>query len=380
VAKGVSAGRGACFRIVLLDSEPGALACWKDTVAVGLDSGSIFILSAITGSQVAILSGHAHYVASLVFSPDGALLVSGSWDNTVKLWDMQTGGVIKTFQGHTDWVESVSISADCTTIASGAFDKSVRLWDIQTGECHHIIKQEDSIDYVCFSPLDTRHLISISGGKVWQWDIHGQQIAPVYNGSHLAFSSDGTRFVMCNGSVVEVKSFHSHVIVAKFHMVNKNARCCCFSPDDRVIAVATGSTVYIWDITSSDPHLLEILTGHTKDITSLKFTSPSSLTTLSHDKLVKFWEVGAASADPLLTDPKSTPLALLGALATGDISTHNHSNNILTMPLEESSDHTNSSLSYPHYTSSPKPKLPHQDDSLISSRAIVNPCKTHFYF
>jgi len=62
---------------------------------------------------------------------DGTLLVSGSRDDTVKLWDVQTGGVIKTFRGHTDCVLSVAISADCTMIISGSSDKTIHLWDIQ---------------------------------------------------------------------------------------------------------------------------------------------------------------------------------------------------------------------------------------------------------
>jgi len=295
--------------MISLDSEPKALACWGDTVAVGLDSGSIIILSAITGGQVAILSGYTGHGGGLVFSPDGALLVSSSRNYTVKLWDMQTGGVIKTFQGHTGWVNSVSISADCTTIASGSFDESVRLWDIQTGECHQIIEQEDDVDYVCFFPLDPKHLISISGGEIWQWDISGRRIAPESNGSCFAFSLDGTLFVVCDGPVFEVRRSDSKEIVATFSIPNDEIRCCCFSPDNQVIAVAADTTVYIWDITSTDPHLLETTIGHSLDIFSLAFSSPSSLITISRDKSVKFWQIETLSTDPVPADLKSPPLA-----------------------------------------------------------------------
>jgi WD40 repeat protein len=104
--------------------------------------GDIIILDAITGSQMAVLSGHT-WVNCLTFSSDGKSLVSGSDDKTVKLWDMQTGGVVKTFHGHTQWVWSVSISADHTRIASGSGDHTICLWDIQTGECLCTIQQPD---------------------------------------------------------------------------------------------------------------------------------------------------------------------------------------------------------------------------------------------
>jgi len=307
VVKGVSSGWGACFRTVLLDSEPGTLACWKDTVAVGLHSCSIITLNAITGGQVAILSGHSHNVTSLAFSPDGALLVSGSWDCTVKLWDMQTGGVVKTFRSRQQII-SVSISADCTTIASGG-GNSIFLWDVQTGENHHMIMQEYRMDYVCFYPLDPKHLISISNGKIWQWDISGQKIAPESDGSCIAFSLDGAQFVVCSGSGVEVQRSDSKEIVATFSIPNDRISCCCFSPDNQAIAVAAGITVYIWDITSTDPHLLETFIGHSMDILSLAFSSPSSLITISRDNSVKFWQIETLSTDLVPADPKSPPLA-----------------------------------------------------------------------
>ena len=132
VVKGFPVGWGTCLRTVKLSKAALALMCWKDTLAVGLAFHEI-ILNAITGSWVALLSGHTDYVGSLTFSLDGTLLVSGSHDMTLKLWDVQTGGVIKIFCGHTNQVHSVSISSDGTTIASGSSDNTIRLWDIQTG-------------------------------------------------------------------------------------------------------------------------------------------------------------------------------------------------------------------------------------------------------
>jgi len=310
VVKGVSAGWGTCFRTVPLDGYSHVLTCWKDTVAVGLHSGCIVIFNAITGIQMGILSGHSDWVKSLVFSPDGTSLVSCSSDKTIKLWDMQTGGVVKTFQGHTDTVCSVSISADCTTIASGSSDKTIHLWNIQTGECHHIMKQQDTVNYIFFSPLDPKHLIFTSGGKICQWDIDGQRIASESDGYHITFSPDGTQLVVCNGSVVEVQSSDSKATVAKFSMPNLDIECCCISPDNRLVAVAAAEAVYVWDITSSDPHLLDTFIDHTMPISSLAFFSPSSLISTSYDQSVRFWQIGASSTDPVPANPKATSLAL----------------------------------------------------------------------
>ena len=101
VVKGLPIEWGLCSRTVVLGSGAFAIACWKDTIAVGLAYGQIVILDGITGVQIATLSGHANDVTSLVSLPDGTSLVSGSKDKTIKLWDVQTGGVVKTFRGHT---------------------------------------------------------------------------------------------------------------------------------------------------------------------------------------------------------------------------------------------------------------------------------------
>jgi WD40 repeat protein len=305
VVKGSSAGWGSCSRTVKLGNRPLSLACWKDTIAVGSESCDIITLDAITGSQVAVLSGHIGWVRSVTFSSDGTSLVSGSDDRTVKLWDVQTGGVVKTFCGHTGYVLSVSIAFNHTTIASGSIDGTVRLWDIQTGECHHTISQQERVYYVTFSPTNSQHLISISAGIVYQWNIDGHQIKPIFRGYCAAFSSDGTHIISCKREVTTVQNSDSGVIVAKF-FTGKNPQCCCFSPDGKLVAVVAGVTAYVWDITGTDPCLINTFTGHTSPITSLAFSS-SSLISASHDQSAKFWQIGAPPTDLAAGDPNSTP-------------------------------------------------------------------------
>ena len=308
VVKGLSAEWGMCSRIVSLDDDVLALSYWNNTIAVATQDRDIIILDGVTGSQLATLSGHASWVRSLTFSSDGISLVSGSDDHTVKLWDVQTGEVVKTFSGHTGWVHSVSISADYTRIASGSHDKTIRVWDIQTGGCHHVIRQQDVVWNVCFSPTDPQYLLSRTNDGIWQWDINGHQTPHIHGIFYVSFSPDGTQFALCKEKVVTIQKSDSGTIMAEFQMANGSAHRCCFSPDGRHVAVAADSTVYVWDITSSDPHLVETFIGHTSFIISLAFSSPSTLISASEDKSIKFWMIDILSTDPAKSDPKCTPL------------------------------------------------------------------------
>ena len=308
VIKGLPAGWGICSRTVTLNSKPLTLTCRRNIIVVGLKSGDIITLDGITGIQTAILFGHTDYVRSVAFSPDGTSLVSGSDDNTIKLWDVQTGGVVKTFHGHTQWVYSVSISSDCTTVASGSLDHTIRLWDIQTEECHHVIEQQNPVKHVRFSPTDPQYLISVSGHEVWHWKINGYQTNPAHTGSCISFSLDGTQFASCHEKDIVVQNTNSGEIVVKFHMADSKFDHCCFSPDGRLIATAAGQAVHLWDTMSSHLHPIKTFAGHTSNISSLAFSSPSFLISSSGDNSIKFWEIDTLHADPVVGDPESTSL------------------------------------------------------------------------
>ena len=80
------------------------------------------------------------------------------------------------------------------------------------------------------------------------------------------------------------------------------------SPSGEMVAISAGSTIYVWDIANSEPHLVGTFIGHTNHINSLTFSSPSSLISASTDQSVKFWKIGTQPTDLVGTDPKSISL------------------------------------------------------------------------
>jgi len=95
---------------------------------------TIRVWNAQTGAQVGNpLHGHTSPVNSVEFSPDGRYIVSGSWDQTIQVWDAQTGAQVgNSLQGHTSSVSSVAFSPNGIHIASGSSDGTTQCWDAQT--------------------------------------------------------------------------------------------------------------------------------------------------------------------------------------------------------------------------------------------------------
>ena len=121
------------------------------------------------------ITGHAWEVTSVSFSPDGARIVSGSDDSTVRVWDASTGALLHTLQGHTRDVMSVSFSPDGKRIVSGSYDKTMRVWDANPTsdkQCLVTLKgHRSSVNSVSFSPYGAR-LVSGSNDKtVRVWNI-----------------------------------------------------------------------------------------------------------------------------------------------------------------------------------------------------------------
>ncbi|KZL51711.1 serine/threonine protein kinase [Nodularia spumigena CENA596] len=167
------------------------------TLASGSFDGTIKLWNLQTQREIATLTGHSGSINSVAFSPDGRTLASGSWDNTIKLWNLQTQREIATLTGHSGSINSVAFSPDGRTLASGSFDGTIKLWNLQTQrEIATLTGHSDGVISVAISP-DGRTLASGSfDGTIKLWNLQTQREIATLTGhsgsiNSVAFSPDG---------------------------------------------------------------------------------------------------------------------------------------------------------------------------------------------
>ena len=163
---------------------------WVTCLATTIESSDIFLSgsrdksiivwtlgdSETYGTPRRALTGHSHYVQDITISSDGQFALSGSWDGSLRLWDLNTGTTTRRFAGadqHKKDVLSVAFSADNRQIVSGSRDKTIKLWNT-LGECKYTIQEDGHTEWVScvrFSPSPSNPLIVSCGWdklvKVW---------------------------------------------------------------------------------------------------------------------------------------------------------------------------------------------------------------------
>ncbi|KIJ26014.1 hypothetical protein M422DRAFT_192783, partial [Sphaerobolus stellatus SS14] len=221
--------------------------------------------------NLSILQGHQSSVTSVGFSLDGTKIVSGSWDNTVRLWDACTGQSLgQPLEGHQGGVSSVGFSPDGTKIVSGSSDNTVRLlWDACTGQSlgQPLEGHQNWVTSVGFSPDGTKIVSGSSDNTVRLWDAcTGQSLGQPLEGHQSLVSSVG------------------------------------FSPDGtKIVSGSYDNTVRLWD-SCTGQSLGQPLEGHQRGVTSVGFSPDGTkIVSGSLDRTVNFWNPNVA-AGPLEDD------------------------------------------------------------------------------
>ena len=130
-------------------------------IVSGSYDDTLRIWDAESGAALQRLTGHeGGPVTSVAFSPDGRRIVSGSWDRTLRIWDAESGAELQRLMGHEGPVDSVAFSPDGRRIVSGSWDRTLRIWDAESGaELQRLTGHQGLVLSVAFSP-DGRRIVS----------------------------------------------------------------------------------------------------------------------------------------------------------------------------------------------------------------------------
>ncbi len=243
------------------------------------------------------LESHGNGILKVSFSPDGQLLATASYDNTVKLWN-SNGKELKTLTGHNDAVNSVSFSPDAKVLATASADRTVKLWERDGTILMTLKGHQGAITDVSFSP-DGKLLATASADRtVKLWNLDGKQLVTLKGHNDtvtgVSFSPDGQLLASASAdrTVKLWKRDGKQLVTLQGH--SDTVTGVSFSPDGQLLASASyDNTVKLWNWYGK---LLKTLRGHTDAVNSVSFSPDGQfLATASADRTVKLWRVDGTS-------------------------------------------------------------------------------------
>ena len=257
------------------------------------------------------IRGHSKSVNSVAYSPDGKYLASGSWDNTVKIWEVKTGKLIRTFEGD---FSSVAYSPDGRYLATyrepdfDTIENPIKIWEVKTGKLLRTLKgHSKGVHSIAYSP-DGKYLAisnwenpvkirEVKTGKLIR-TFEGYSILVAYSldGKYLATESENTIKIweVKTGKLVRTLTGHSDSVVSV-----------AYSPDGKYLASGSwDNTVKIWEVkTGKSIRTLTGFSGWLSSLTSISYSPDGkylaarcNIARVSHDSMlddtVKKWDVG----------------------------------------------------------------------------------------
>lgn len=259
-------------------------------------------LSGIADESLLALREHGGDVPfGAAWSADGTLLVTGSFDGNVRIWDASTGACLRLLAGHTDRVFDLAMSPDGTTVASGARDRTVRLWNVADGTLRRQLEAPERVTDVEFSPDGRRIAAAASYAQVAiEWDVAtGAELQRLPAQGPMvqcvAYSPDGT--LIATGSTeyaggrgeatVRIHDADRGAVVREIPAATWSVTKIAFSPDGARVAAATATdAITIWSLVDESAPPVH-LRGIGRQPNDLRFSDDGSrVFAAGHDGLV----------------------------------------------------------------------------------------------
>jgi WD40 repeat protein len=248
------------------------------------------------GELLSLIEHHDQCVSAVDVTPDGKRGISGSWDSTVAVWSMSTGKLQFTLAGHKGGVTSVTVTPDGKHCVSGSRDKTVKIWDINTGkEVSSLAGHKDTVISVAVS-ADGQFVASSSKDKTIKlWNLATAELVSTFEGhkdyvSSVRFSSDGTRLI--SGSwdkSVRIWDVHTKEAISVLEGHSEAITAVIFSPDERrIVSASWDKTIKIWDPESKVA--VATLSGHKDWVKAVRFTPNGKIVSGASDNTIRIWD------------------------------------------------------------------------------------------
>jgi hypothetical protein len=253
-------------------------------------------------------TGATEKVLSLVYSPDGRLVLTGARTGAAILWDAAEGRELYRFEGHIGVVRGVGFSPDARIALTGGDDGTVRLWDVRVGvELKRLADQLPKVKSVAFSPLG-HVLLGGAGGQIRLWNPGSGAVVAlrghVGRVCALAFSPDGQYAVSCGGDeqttgkwvgregfALRLWDIPSGRLVRTFDGHTDQVFHAIFSYDGKqILSGSADETIRHWDVETGLEKLC--FRGHRGAVNKidLSFDSRSALSA-GADRTVRLWRL-----------------------------------------------------------------------------------------
>jgi WD40 repeat protein len=291
-------------------------------------------------------SGHSHYVSVVVVTPDGKRAISGAFDSTVKIWELESGRLLRTLEmdspgvralavtadgrqvicacdsrptawdletgrhlvtlkGHSDEVEGLAVAPDGKLVISASRDHTLKVWDMDTGRrLRTLTGHTDSVSDVAVTP-DGRCIVSAAeNGELRVWALNTGRLLRSFEGSGygatcIAIASNGKKVISSSGDCLEVWDLDSRAKVRTIKRYSYRGCSVAVLPDGKNFVSAANETILkVWDLdTGSELCSLE---GHSEFVGGVAVT-PDGMRAISasNDGTLKVWRIdGLTSPDP----------------------------------------------------------------------------------